>query len=280
LEQQVASSNELSQAKQRLQDQQTRLAELTERYAAEHPDVVQARKQVQTLKDRVEELRQAQEEGGGLAAADPESQGSMELTSRLQSIEMEIQNAKQELAELKKKYEVYQQRIEKSPRVEQQYKALQRDYDNLKTEYQETKARLMEAREAQELERSRVSQKLKIINPPVVPGKPSEPNRLAILLVGAVLASGFGVGSGSLAEILDKSLHSVKGLAGMAPRPVLVSIPYIQTKRDRRRRLIKRLSLGLGIIAGAAALLLAVHTFFRPLDHILGIMIERWRVFF
>lgn len=286
LEQRVGNSDELRRLREQLLQEEYRLTELKERYSDKHPDVIQARKRVQTLEERVQDMfdtqpataRTSGSSGGSREAA--EGQGPMELNSRLRSIEMEVSNARQELRDLQGKYQAYQQRIEKAPRVEQQYKALQRDYANLKSEYQETKARLMEAREAQELEKSRVSQKLRIINPPVVPGKPSEPNRLAILLVGAVLASGFGVGTGSLAEIVDKSLHSAKGLGSISPRPVLVAIPYIQTRRDRRKRLIKRLLLVFGTLAALMAILVSLHLYFRPLDHLLAIMIERWKVFF
>lgn len=265
LEKEVQTRDELRNVRNELDAAQTDLAALHKKYSPIHPDVVQARKRLQELEQRAEELAVDRAVSGNEEPA-AENPAYIELQTRIRATAMELEAAKKEIISLGRKYDQIQARIEKAPRVEQEYAALQRDYANQKAEHQETKARLIKASEAQELEQGRVSQKLRLVDPPAVPEAPAKPNRLALVLVGAVLGAGCGVGSGSLAEFLDRAVHSVQELAGVTKQPVLAGIPYLETIRDRKKRLIKRLIFLACLIALTAAVLWTVHVMIAPLD--------------
>jgi hypothetical protein len=156
--------------------------------------------------------------------------------------------------------------VENTPQVEQQYRALQRDYTNAQLKYQETMSRLMAAREAKGLEESRMAEKFTLVDPPVMPEKPDRPNRLAILLIGLVLAGGAGVGFGSMAEYMDQSVRRADELAKVASHPVLAVIPYWETAQDRARKLWRRWAFAGSAVGIIVAGLAALHYWYRPLD--------------
>src|SRR5207249_1631220 len=56
------------------------------------------------------------------------------------------------------------------------------------------------------------------------------------LLVALMVSLGLAVGAVVLAERVDTSFHTVDDLRAFSPVPVLVSIPRIVTRTDRRRR--------------------------------------------
>jgi hypothetical protein len=124
----------------------------------------------------------------------------------------------------------------------------------------------MEANVAMGLEKEQKGERFTLIDPARLPEKPYKPNRLAIILIGAVLGVGAGVGFAALREFSDQAIHNPEGLASVSALPVLVSIPDILTPMDRRRRRIKRLAWGVATLVGIGVCVFAFHTLVMDLD--------------
>ncbi|HID29388.1 MAG TPA: lipopolysaccharide biosynthesis protein, partial [Desulfobacterales bacterium] len=247
-----ATPDDLQERQRQLKEKKTQLALLEEQFSSQHPDVVKAQKELMQLKAHVEALSKEE------SVLEPKNQvptnpSYISLQTQIASTDMEIESAKEEVGLLTKKYERYQRRVETTPQVEQQYRALQRDYANAQAKYQETTNRLLAAREAKGLEESQMGERFTLIDPPVMPEKPDSPNRLAIAIVGLVLAIGTGMGFGAVAECTDQSVRRVDELARITGYPVLGAIPLIRTKEDRSRKRRRKLAW-----AGTAAGLLFV----------------------
>jgi uncharacterized protein involved in exopolysaccharide biosynthesis len=153
---------------------------------------------------------------------------------------MEIDAAKRELDQLQGKYEDYRKRIENTPKVEQEYLDLRRNYENIMASYKESADKLQAAREAKGLEESQMGEKFSLVEPATTPVKPYKPNRIAIILLGVVLAAGAGLGTGSLVEYMDHTVHTADELARVTGHKVLTIIPYWETANEverKRRRL-------------------------------------------
>jgi uncharacterized protein involved in exopolysaccharide biosynthesis len=273
VETEVVTREDLRKRYSELRDKEAQLVVASKKYYEKHPDVIKLTKEVTRLKAEVEELSKKQVV---LKAEDekPENPTYINLQTQITSTQLEIDNTKQDLAKLRQSYEAYQQRVESSPQVEQQYRVLERDYATAQARYQETMGRLMAAREGKGLEESRMGEKFSLVDPPVTPEKPDRPNRLAIVLIGMVLACGAGAGFGSMAEFLDQSVRRADDLAKVAGYPVLAVIPRLETARDRAKTFWKRVALVGSTVGIAVAGLAALHYFYRPLD-VLWIQIVR-----
>jgi uncharacterized protein involved in exopolysaccharide biosynthesis len=191
--------------------------------------------------------------------ATPENPAYITIKTSITSTKMEIDTAQKELQLLQEKYAEYQRRVENTPKVEQKYIDLQRDYTNAKQKYQDNMAKLLTAREAQGLEEGQLGEKFTILDRATVPTAPDKPNRLALVLLGVVLAAGAGLGFGSVAEYLDHSVHRADELAGVVGQPVLAAIPYFETPEDvtraRRRKVLFACSaLGLLVLGTGAVI--------------------------
>jgi succinoglycan biosynthesis transport protein ExoP len=273
MEGEVTTRDQLRDRTAQLRDKETQLALLEKRLSGKHPDVVMMRKEVAELRADVEELSKKQV----MPKAEdqkPENPSYINLQTQIASADLEIGNARKDLEQLKAAFADYQKRVEMTPQVEQQYRALERDYANAQATYQETMGRLMSAREAKGLEESRMGEKFTLVDPPITPELPDRPNRVAIVLIGFVLAMGAGIGFGSLSEYMDQSVRRADELAAVAGHPVLAVIPFLETPEDRAGRVRKRLAVVVVGVALVAVGLAAVHFLYRPLD-ILWIRILR-----
>lgn len=273
MEGEVTTRDQLRDRTAQLRDKETQLALLEKRLSAKHPDVVMLSKEVALLRADVEELSKKQFMPK-VEDQKPENPSYISLQTQIASADLEIGNAQKDLEQLKAAYADYQKRVEMTPQVEQEYRVLERDYTNAQAKYQETMGRLMAAREAKGLEESRMGEKFTLVDPPITPEVPDRPNRLAIFLIGFVLAMGAGIGFGSLSEYLDQSVREADDLAAVAGHPVLAVIPFLETPEDRAGRIRKRWA----VVATSAGFvvfgLAAVHFLYRPLD-ILWIKILR-----
>lgn len=275
----VSGREDLRQMYRKLNNKEHQLTMISEKFSDKHPDVVKLKKEITLLKDEVSALSEKQTVFKG-EDEKPKNPSYINLQTQITSTQMDIETTRKERNLLKVKHEEYQKRVENTPQVEQEYLALQRDYSNAQAKYQETMSRLLIAREATGLEESRKAERFTLIDPPVVPEKPYKPNRLAILLIGMVLAIGCGIGFGSLSEYMDESVYRSDELAAISGLPVLAVIPYLETEEDRKKMMRKKwawiISAAGFVIIGVAA----VHFLYRPLDILWIQIIQRFSVGF
>ena len=233
------------------------------RYGPTHPDVVRQQAEVARLEGESTSGKGGKRLGLGNSGENP---AYINIRTQITSTDLEIDALRKQIAGIEGKYTDYQKRIELSPRVEQDYRILQRDYASLQTKYGETVSRLQSAKEAKALEQKRVAERLTVIDAPIVPEKPSSPNRPLLMILGILLSLGAGVGSGYLVEITDRSLQDPSEIFRLSGFPVLSVIPQVITKTDAARLLRKRVYMVVAGLTFFALFLLALHVFVRPLD--------------
>lgn len=249
-----------------LESKQNQLASLRQRYSDSHPDVIALSREVDILESQLEERSLSRALFTEVETMEPENPAFINIQTQIASTKLEIDNARSKIRELERSYAEYQRRVESSPAVEQQFKILQRDYLSLQQSYQETTSRLQAAVEAMELEEGQMAEKLIVIEPPLTPEVPVKPNRKALILLGVVFASGIGVGSTAMAEYFDSSVRDAQNLAKISGSPVLGSIPYLRTRRDKIKAWMTGLTWVLILIVLAGIALALIHNFYSPLD--------------
>lgn len=269
LEAELGISGAYEERVKELEAKRAELQELESKYSDKHPDVKAARRVVQELEQEVAALKARDTDSAKVDyGIEPDNPAYINIKTQVEATRVEIESEKKLLQELQGKYDEYQKRIEESPRVEQEYKSLLRDYETSQLKYNETLSRLQAAKEAVELEDKQAGEKFTVVEPPEVPERPFKPNRLLILMLGFVLSAGLGVGAGTAAEYLDRSVRSVSTLSELVGIPVLASVPFLETRKDRARRKIQRRYLLAGLALLGVCMLAAVHFLYLPLDQV------------
>jgi polysaccharide biosynthesis transport protein len=241
------------------------LAAARKRYSSSHPDVRKLQRELQNLEAAGRQASVARiKTSGGYSTTD--NPAYVEVRAQLDAVEADIRAARERKVEMQLKVEELEQRLMQSPQVEREYRELMRDYESAQAKYQEITHKQMEAKLAENLETARKGERLTLIDPPLLPEKPSSPNRPLIAILGSVLSLAAGFGSTFLAESLDSRVHSSRDIARLLGVMPLSAIPYIETEQDHRRERDRLRIYITALLALLLALALAVHNFIIPLD--------------
>ncbi len=236
-----------------LANKRTELATLRERYSSSHPDIARLERAIESLEQELMEGRRA--EGRPETAMPPTSAAFIRLQTDLNTVMTEIEAERSRRSQLRERRQELESRLFTTPAVERDYLRLSRDYENALNKYREVKDKQLKAQAAERLEEEQKAQRFLLISPPGLPSAPESPNRKAILLLGAVLAFGGGVGAGSIAEYFDRTVRGIRGVNSVFGAPPLATIPYVENGADVVHRRLSRtlIVLLLAVLLGAAA---------------------------
>lgn len=244
-----------------------------ERYAPQHPDVQRLER------DLAQADRRLAGAGTGssseVIAESTLNPAYVQLKARLDGIKLEIQALRDNREGLQARIEIYEQRLLEAPNIEREYNDLTRGYDNAVTKYREVKDKQLEAELAEALEAGRKAERFTLIEPPIVPSQPIEPNRPAILMLGMLGSVGAGVGHLALREFLDKGLYGARTVQMLTGTPPMAVIPYIGVAAERRRRVWRRYLIAGGVLLSLVLAAAAVHLFVKPLDLIWFMLLRK-----
>jgi protein tyrosine kinase modulator len=127
-------------------------------------------------------------------------------------------------------------------------------------------SKLLTARIAQGMEQTQRGERFTIAEPAQLPEKPFKPNRIAIILLGFVLALGAGVGFAAVREAVDRSVKTADELNSITGVPVFSVISLMETDEEKRARLIRRIILIATAVGVIVVALILVNQFVMPLD--------------
>jgi polysaccharide chain length determinant protein (PEP-CTERM system associated) len=215
------------------------LASLQTRLKETHPDVIDLKKKIAAFESQMEGKSTSPQEEEKIATKnlppprlDPDTERFYrQLTEQYNSALLEAKRLKEEEKNLKEQMNLYQRRIEETPKREQELALLSRDYDLLKTNYQSLLDKNLQAQMAENLERKQKGEQFKILDPAVLPEKPIKPDRNKILLIGGLLGMVLGMGLTWFRESLDESFRTVSDVEEYLGIPVLATIPNLKEEK-------------------------------------------------
>ncbi|OJZ17376.1 MAG: chain length determinant protein EpsF [Thiobacillus sp. 65-29] len=191
-----------------------KLAELSNRVGANHPDYVRLKAEVDSYKARLaNELGTATRGVGATAGA--ARQRFNELTAAFERQKTRVLGLKQER--------------EEASRLARDVENAQRVYDSALQRYGQTR---MEAQSTQT--------DIAVLTPAVPPTEPSKPRVFLNILLSVFLGSLLGVGTGFLVELLDRRVRSGQDIAGGLDIPVLAEVKKAGGLMESLRRLFRR----------------------------------------
>jgi polysaccharide chain length determinant protein (PEP-CTERM system associated) len=246
-----------------LQQLKNQLANLQSNYTKRHPDVIRLKVKIADMESKIKSREpDALEEESAASGKDPFMTHSVFADQIRQKniIVIEIKDIQEDINRLKNQIIVYQQRIERTPKREEELLSLKRDYQNIKETYNSLLNRKMEAEIAVNMEKTQKGEKFRIIDPAVLPHKPDYPDMLKLFMIVIAAGLGFGCGLIYLFDYLDTSLKQPEGLESDLGVAVLAMIPKVYQKKDFRLKLLNRvltaasLLVVIGLLGGLALL--------------------------
>jgi len=241
-----------------IRDLQKQLTDLEAKYTSRHPDVDKLKDQIAGWQQSRKQLEQTPEtapsaKAPGTATLSPQGPALAEVDSRLKATKAEIENYQAEAKKLRARMDDLESRLNLTPLREQELSEVTRNYDNSRQNYQSLLQKKLQSELATNLEKRQQGEQFRIIDPPNLPLKPSEPNRLEILTIGWALGLCLGLGVTALLEMADETVHNERNLLESVSVPVLVHVPVIRSHQERIRTRVFRVCEAM-----ATVLLLAV----------------------
>lgn len=228
-------------APSRLEQLRTQLFDLRSRYTDRHPDVIRTREEIA----RLEALESGTIEETDIPARPaPRPRTDPVLKAELDGVNLEIRSLRAERERILSDISTLQARIELVPQVEQQLLSLSRDYDNIKRSYENLLNKRIEARLAENLEKSRQGEQFTILEKAVPPTDPYWPQLPLLLAAGAAVGGLLGLGAALLREQTDSTYADAESLQEAFPGvPVLATIPIFSSKETAGYRNARSVSL-------------------------------------
>jgi len=245
----VDSESEDSTDLEQLKEQ---LKALKARYTDKHPDVVRLKRTIAKLGGEIEKQTEEVTAEATLPEASKPDHTTMQKRRR-DEINREIANQDAEISEIIKQIAIYQQRVEDTPKREQELLTLNRDYNNMQQAYSSLLGRKLEAEISVDMEKKQKGEQFRILDSAKLPEKPVSPDMKKIFALS--LAAGLGVGGGIvfLFFYFDSSFRRPEEVESVLGVSVLATLPKVYQDKDIKKQ---RLNLILSLLSLAVSLAL------------------------
>ncbi len=235
-----------------------KLADLSVRYTDRVPEVARTKQDVADIERRIAEAqRSAALQGDRDQAADPRNSESAysvgteetrRMRAQLKSTQVEIASLKKEKEEIQKSIAAVEQKVEQSPRREQEMISLIRDYENQKKSYDDLLKKKLEADVSQNLEKRQKGKQFQILDPANLPEVPFMPNRKKVMGISLLIALALGFGGTIAYETFDLRLRDARDFRHFYKVPILGNIPVVQDQQYLRARAMRRTAVLGGLV--------------------------------
>ncbi len=254
------TSNDSKDIGKQLRLARDQLTEAQGKYTAQHPEI-------KKLTDVVNKLEtELQGANRNVSEVIPDNPSYVLLNTQLKAAESEIAALVTKSQTLREKIKENENLLLKAPSVEKDYQVLLRDYDNTRLKYREISEKQLQAELGKNLEQERKGERFTLIQPPEIPEEPLSPNRFVIVFMAVVLAIGFGVVAGIIAEAVDPKIYGEDSIQAITGIPALVLVPFYEIPLDEGVRRKWILWLIAGTTIAMVMLVVLFHFFVKPLD--------------
>ncbi len=220
------------------------LAEALQKYSDLHPDVLALQRRLETLRS-----------GNSASVSDLDiNPRYLQLRAQINAIDTQIAGLRDRARMLQVKYDEIQDRIALMPQVEKRYLALNRDLRTEQLAFEDLRSRLTQAQQTESYESGDLGARLVKIRNASLPIEPVAPPRLAIVILGGILAVTLAVGAAVLAETLDRSVRGRRDIQMLVNIIPIAEIPIIRGSASILQR--RRRAVIIAAVVGGAILLI------------------------
>ncbi len=253
----------------RLQLQRDKLANI---YKPSYPDVRAIDREIATTQAVVERLRASENarvadksepaltQPAKPEAPEEEDSSIAQLKSQLEANKLDIANIVKYETQQKAVIAQYQNRLNLTPVREQQLASILRDYELSKQDYADLLGKEQQSQLAASLEKQQGGQQFRLVEPPSLPDLPSSPQRIKFSLMGLGGGLFLGLVIAFLTDLARPAFHTTTEIISRFSAPLVIGLPVVRTKGEKRRRSWKKT---FELVAGSAlALVMAVAEFY------------------
>lgn len=141
-----------------------------------------------------------------------------------------------------------------APQVEQELSILTRELDQLRDQLRQVSTRKVEAETNRTLQQQQQTERFEVLETALVPEYPVSRSRKKTALMGGIASAIFAVGFALMLEMLNPAIRNSAQLERALGIQTVVTIPVVNTRRERRFRKL----LVFGWLLGLAGLIAAV----------------------
>jgi len=236
----------------KLAEKEAKLEELKSQYTSKHPDVVVLANEVAKLKQQINSanVSVAQQGPGAEAsavqtvqsaqAAEGEGEGVDTSESvynyRRRVIVESIARAEKNQQDLQQRISEARDRVSRAPDLESEYQGLLREKSFLEKTYADLQAQKTAASVATAIETDKKNESYRVVDEASFPSHAESRNKVEIILMGVLGGLIFGIGAAFARELLDNTIGSEEEAKRVFNLPVLVVVPTMDKKDDKKDR--------------------------------------------
>lgn len=214
---------------QQLEAARAELRAMELRLTPEHPDIIQARRNIEKLEQKVRiDARAGGKSGRTLTPVEALKESRVsDLKGQIELADRQIANKQAEQGRLQSTIAEYRRRLEAVPMRDSEMIALTRDYKTIQDLYNSLLQKREGAKMAANLERGSIGERFKVLDPGRVPEKRISPKRTQMCLIGLGIGVLLGLALGGLIEFRDSALRSDVDVEVSLGLPVLAMVPTV-----------------------------------------------------
>jgi len=248
-----------------LEEKQKQLQDLSARYTDDYPTIIQLRREIGQLEEKILLMQGGDNEGTGekigtssqrktpIRRIRGESADIRRLRTQIDALNLEIAALRREKEQNRTRMNTIEARVARLPEREQELVSLTRDYENLKRSYDDLLNKKLQAGISRNLEEREKGERFQVLDPANLPSIPFKPDRLKVIGLAFLGSLVFAFGGVLGLEILDPTLRDTKEFKYFYDIPILASIPVIQDEGYIRKQNLRKKALLAGIFLFASA---------------------------
>lgn len=205
-------------------------SDLAAHYTADYPDLKAVRRKIVDLRNRMLQAPPVSPTvaGNPLSAAPSrnDTPAIQQLRAQVHSADLGIEAKQKEAGRIQSAIGLYQERIQASPLVDEQFKALNRDTETSQKIYDDLLTKEGHSKMATDLERRQQGEQFRVMDEPNLPESPTFPNRTIFGLAGLLFGFGVGILVAAFLEYKDTALRTEQDVWTFTKLPTLAVIAY------------------------------------------------------
>ena len=232
--------------RQELEVARREYAAAQQRYTSDHPDVMNLASKVRTLEAQLASISSAPEQRRNQM---PDNPAYVSIQVQIEAADVELAALRARARELRDNISQSEALITSAPQVEREYLALEREYQQAIRDYNEVREKQTAAQQGLDLETSEKGERYVLQRTPAEPTSPAFPNRLAIIILGTIVAVFVSFMAVFISEGLDGKVRGIRDLRNLTGMPPIAVIPVLDTRKEKRRRALAWSSSIIGVTA-------------------------------